>query len=675
MHRRTALSALLLAGGGAIALGLSRPWERVWSADPQRPGAFLNICAHPDDDLYFLNPDVMQALAEGCPVTSVYLTAGEANGVNAQLGGDDDDKPKPDFEGYAAARQYGIRAAYAAMATGDRESAWRREVRRLPGGVVFETATLVAAPHITLAFLNLRAPLDAPKGGANRLYWLWDGRRAEQPYLRPTDSPLAAPGTLRREDVLAVLASLLDKAAPTVVRTLDPAPEHLSYDSDDGAEYSDHQDHLYAAYFAHEAVRRHRAAGGRAVQVQAYRGYFNKYWPRNLSPAVYERKFSYLDIYGWADGHDCGTPYGCGDLQVGTRARNKRYGRSQTYRHPGGTAWLVAYAGGLAAFAVFAGTAVMWRRDADAADWGAPAVVGGEHLVPHLCAVATPDGRLHLFGVRQDLDVTGPRQTVVHGVQARPGAGFTWTDVGNPDAGGDPVRGRELGMPYAVADADGGLTLFVRDFGRGASVRTGTGDGGWGPWTGLDGDGIRDALVAVTAGPRTDLYAVTDDELLCWTRDSPGGRFAKRRVLMHGPMDGTVSVVRNGSGVDGPVTVGHADGATLTIAQDTGTSTVPANGGLGAVAGLLRDGRLQLVRRNDDGRIDVCDPHPPGEHPSWHGSGVLFTGAPAVAVDATGVAYAAVVGVDGRLWTCRLDAPATALTWRPAPGPPTLSQV
>ncbi|MFD0597929.1 PIG-L family deacetylase [Catellatospora coxensis] len=258
MHRRTALSALLLAGGGVIGLGLTRPWERVWSAGaPPRPAAFLNICAHPDDDLYFLNPDVMQALDGGNAVTSVYLTAGEANGVNAQLG--EGRKPKPDFEGYAAARQYGIRAAYAAMATGNPDSAWRREVRHV-GDAVYETATLAAAPHVTLAFLNLRAPVDGP--GANRLEWLWDGRRDAQPYLRPTDSPLPAAGRLTRDEVFAILASLLDTAEPTVVRTLDPAPEHLKYSEDD-VEYSDHTDHLYAAWFAVEAVRRHRRAARR----------------------------------------------------------------------------------------------------------------------------------------------------------------------------------------------------------------------------------------------------------------------------------------------------------------------------------------------------------------------------------------------------------------------------
>lgn len=666
MHRRTALSALLLAGGGMIGLGLTRPWERVWSAGaPPRPAAFLNICAHPDDDLYFLNPDVMQALDSGNAVTSVYLTAGEANGVNAQLGGGR--KPEADFEGYAAARQYGIRAAYAAMATGNLDSPWRREVRHV-GDAVYETATLAAAPHVTLAFLNLRAPVDGP--GGNRLEWLWDGRRDAQPYLRPTDSPLPAAGQLTRDEVLGILASLLDTAEPTVVRTLDPAPEHLKYAEGD-VDYSDHTDHLYAAWFAFEAVRRHRRSG-EAVQVQSYRGYFNKYWPRNLSPAVYERKFSYLDVYGWADGHSCAVPYGCGDLQVGTRARAKRYGRSQTYRHPGGTTWLVPYATGLAAFAVFGGTALMWRRGTDPGAWSAPEPIGGENLLPYLSVVSTPDGRVHLFGVRQDLAVAGPRLAVVHGEQAAPGGPVTWAELGNPDAGGDPLRARELGMPVAVADADGGLSVFTRDFDRGAAMRTRTAAGRWGPWIRLGGKGIRDALVAVSAGPRTDLYAVTDDELLCWSRDSPAGRFGEPRVLLREAMDGTLSAARTVAGGQGPVLVGHADGATLTVLLDGVATTAPAGGGTGAMAGLFHDGRLRLLRRDDTGRVGITEAHRPGQTPTWSPSGALFTGAPAVAVDTRGRAYAAVVGADGRLWACALDGSAKDTRWQHAPAPGTL---
>jgi hypothetical protein len=196
--------------------------------------------------------------------------------------------------------------------------------------------------------------------------------------------------------------------------------------------------------------------------------------------------------------------------------------------------------------------------------------------------------------------------------------------------------------------------------------------GGWGPWTGLGGRDIRETLVAVVVGGRTDLFAVTNDQLLRWRRATPAGKFSKPRELMRGTLDGTLGVARTPAGLDGPVLVGHADGATVTVAREDGTSTVAAGGGTGAFAGLLRDGRLHLLRRNDQGRVDVSDAHTPGERPVWHPSGVLFTGAPAVAVDAAGVAYAATVGVDGRLWTCRLGGPAAQAQWTPAPGPAAL---
>ncbi|MFD0512700.1 PIG-L family deacetylase [Streptomyces aureus] len=42
----------------------------------------LQVLAHPDDDLYFMNPDTSQAVATGIPLVCVYVTAGEADGVN-----------------------------------------------------------------------------------------------------------------------------------------------------------------------------------------------------------------------------------------------------------------------------------------------------------------------------------------------------------------------------------------------------------------------------------------------------------------------------------------------------------------------------------------------------------------------------------------------------------------
>ena len=50
-------------------------------AAPRTP-LLLQILAHPDDDLYFMNPDTQHTLDSGVPLVSVYVTGGEANGDN-----------------------------------------------------------------------------------------------------------------------------------------------------------------------------------------------------------------------------------------------------------------------------------------------------------------------------------------------------------------------------------------------------------------------------------------------------------------------------------------------------------------------------------------------------------------------------------------------------------------
>lgn len=46
----------------------------------------LQIVAHPDDDLYFMNPATFQAMKAGVRTTTVYLTSGDAQGENPAPG-------------------------------------------------------------------------------------------------------------------------------------------------------------------------------------------------------------------------------------------------------------------------------------------------------------------------------------------------------------------------------------------------------------------------------------------------------------------------------------------------------------------------------------------------------------------------------------------------------------
>src|SRR5690348_2456392 len=67
----------------------------------------MQIVAHEDDDILFMNPDVYNMIAAGYGNVTIYLTAGEADG---SVDG------TQSREVFAANRQKGIRAAYAAMA-------------------------------------------------------------------------------------------------------------------------------------------------------------------------------------------------------------------------------------------------------------------------------------------------------------------------------------------------------------------------------------------------------------------------------------------------------------------------------------------------------------------------------------------------------------------------------
>lgn len=82
----TAATAAALVGHTAA----TAPPARTAAPSPAsgRPAAqgdhalLLQVLAHPDDDLYFMNPDTSQAVAAGIPLVCVYVTAGEADGVN-----------------------------------------------------------------------------------------------------------------------------------------------------------------------------------------------------------------------------------------------------------------------------------------------------------------------------------------------------------------------------------------------------------------------------------------------------------------------------------------------------------------------------------------------------------------------------------------------------------------
>ncbi|MER0443718.1 PIG-L family deacetylase [Streptomyces sp. Edi4] len=586
----------------------------------------LQICAHTDDDLYFMTPDLLQSVRAGIPVVSVYLTTGEADGLN--LASDDPARKTatPDYAGYTAARQHGIRAAYAAMVTGSRRAEWVRESLTVSEGAVAEINTLDEG-RVTLIFLNLRTCVAMPD---QKVLNLWSNKISELGTLRPSGSPIPARSdgrTLTRDGVITTLADLLTAYRPAVVRVMNPDPDRTRYDSsNDTVTYCDNSDHTAAALFAMAALRVHEERDREHWPVvESYSGYCNKLQPDNLSPAAAAEKFHYLAIYGGEDGHDCRKgPGECGDRPLGNRAFNRYYGQSTTHRWRGSTTWLQARGDGrLTAFAVLGGRPVMWTQDAPGSEsWSGPEALGqwpakdDARCLPRLDAVRDAQGRIHVFAVRSVIapDPEDHRREVMHLQQSAPDDGFgTWQSLGSPHDQHNAIRRRALGMPTALVTASGHPQIVLRNFGTGLSSRTAT-DDGWGPWTDLHGGTLEGASAITQRNGHTEIYATTKTSMLRWHQPRPQGPLVRDYATQLARPAGTTTLVE---GTDGRLIMfSRQPGTGWLIAHrqlepggtwNTQPELVDTTPGYGSVSATVLPGdtAVALVQRRDDGTLAI----------------------------------------------------------------------
>ncbi|MFE1952564.1 PIG-L family deacetylase, partial [Streptomyces sp. NPDC059524] len=491
------------------------PRASVPSPASGRPAAqadralLLQVLAHPDDDLYFMNPDTQQALAAGTPLVCVYVTAGEADGRNKTA---TDRDPAPDKAAYSAARHQGLRQSYATQLGLPLFTPWDQRVLRLPSGFRAELDVLEhGGRRVELVHLNLAMHTAAGHMGAPSL-WRDPGLLLRT--LVPEGSPLRAVQTYTHDSVVTVLAELFRRYRPTVVHTLDPDPDIQVSDrltrirDSEQPGYSDHADHTAVASFTWAALIRwaRTAPGGPPpFVVTAYRGYYNHHWPKNLPPRLLDQKAAHLVPYGAAPDWSCGNPAGCGDYNVGgDRPLTNRKGwvRATHHRYPGPRLTLVRGAGGRATAYGVLGLRAVRYDEKPGGGFAAPVDLGGGPLAPVLGSAPLPGDRHLLFGLRL-AELEG---------------------LGGPDVREivalEPAR--RIGVPVAVTARDGRVHLFVRNAGQGVSTRVRDTSGAWSPWKDLGGGPVQDGLTAVL-GPdgRVHVYAPGRDTVHHWTPDGP----------------------------------------------------------------------------------------------------------------------------------------------------------
>ncbi|MCJ1677635.1 PIG-L family deacetylase [Streptomyces sp. APSN-46.1] len=707
----TAAGSMLILRGNEALTGLASPTvpdarplsAAAAPAEAPDPGRALQIVAHPDDDLYFMNPDLRYSITAGRPVTSVYLTSGEADGVNAGAAGKS--STAPDKPAYAEARQNGIRAAYAKMATGDRGSAWKRTVLPTDGGGLAEVDVLVAKPEVNLVWLQMREAGNVWADRPDSLHGLWDGRVDRLESMLASGTPVRQPFTYTKDQIVRTLVGVLARYKPTTVRMQDPTPGRHP----DTERYTDHQDHLYGARFAQAAL----AAYAEEVKdrphfaVQNYLGYPNGSLPSSLDPAEAGEKLDILDTYAWLDrSNHCGSEAGCGDLKVADHPAGNNWAQSINYARGTSTSWLTSdREHGLWAFKVLDGQVAVWHRAGLLGLWSGPGLLPGRGMDPGISTVTLPDGRIAAFGTRTSFGA-GPAQytrEVVYAVQRAPGSEQfgDWQSLGTPEAS-DEEWTSDISAPAVSLDGTGQPAVYVRDGAYTLRGRVRAADGGWGPWQRYGGTGLHGTPVTATdAAGRRMVFAGTAMSVVGWVQPKPGaplgpatgtglpdtalpltaqGREGGVRLWFRKPGSGNVrtALMTAAGGSKGAskggskgAAAGGSKGGSKGAAQ--GAAAGAAQGGL-KVSGLTDLGGLSgfgavtasghlLAARAAGGQLgsEIGSGRP------WERSRLMFVGSPSSTMTGRNMVSLAVVGLDARLYvTSSADAPGAYLApWQP----------
>lgn len=627
---------------------------------------FLQIVAHPDDDLFFMSPELHATLASGDPSTTVYLAAGDLQ-----------DMPRR--------RQAGLKSAYAAAC--GVASAWTKSMRTFASGAQAEVYTLDARPSVALVFLNLRDQASLPSLGSDTAGfstvtvnpdWFTDnGGNCPDVVPTQTGTGNGTDGTYThtRATVVAALRELLDAYYPAALRTLDPVPLG-----------DDHADHTGAAKLALAAAAVHNSGSDGRLLVASYRGYNIGTLPYNIGAAELAIKRDKLDIY-------IAAAHCAGGSATWLEPMYPRWSR--------GSNWVTANQDGtLMAFAASVDKVLVWRQAANGT-WSRAADLAaiGHPIAPTLCVGHNADGRLQVVVRTLDTDdILTLHQTSVNGQFAS-----SWFNFGNPNGPAGSANRNKVGCPILVNNQDGGLQLFVKNGGGGVSTlyQDDAVSGHWNlAWTDILGAGIQDGLSAVLNGfGRIELFGTSVDanrvgRIATWYQSSPKGGFSYNGQL--GTANGGV-VATVGST---PVARRNADGRMQVFFRQGGTNPDGAPGANGVISdvGVLTQiqvagawqpgsaslggpggtreigalstqvsGRIMLFARNSTGGVSVnWQTAANGGYGSWTPIDSVLVDSPAAAVGPGGTTNLLHIGTDGILYVATAAAGSTTFgSWSP----------
>lgn len=245
-------------------------------------GSTLNIVAHEDDDLLFLSPDLISDIKSKRCVTTVFVTAGDAN-----LG-----------SSYWKSREDGVKAAYALMA--GVSNSWKEGSAGINKAAA--AVTLKDNSSISLVFLRLPDGNWDGTGFSNNnnesIKKLWQGNISS---IKTVDGA----ATYSKQELISALLALMNKYSSDKIKTQNYV---------DGYSGADHSDHFTAAYAAFEAHKLY----SKAHNFAGYLGYQTSSRPVNLSGGDLTLKKNAFYLYGNFDSNVCNSAAACQTSSYGS---------------------------------------------------------------------------------------------------------------------------------------------------------------------------------------------------------------------------------------------------------------------------------------------------------------------------------------------------------------------
>ncbi|HVO55136.1 MAG TPA: PIG-L family deacetylase, partial [Solirubrobacterales bacterium] len=283
--RRSNIRPLLLALAALVLTALLLPISSAQALELCAKKRMV-VVAHEDDDLIFQNPSLLEDIAAGDCVRTVFVTAGDAGLGTA----------------YWHEREAGSRAAYAQMS--GVPDTWTNS-EPVVAGHTLHVATLNGKPTVSEVYLRL------PNGGGSgngysstgfvSLPKLWRSKNAQPSSLSPLSelSALDGSATYTYEGLLATLKGLIAEFEPDVLSTQDFVHEFGS---------GDHFDHLVTA----KMVQLANASYTREHELRSYMDYESENFPVNVIEPQLAKKLNAYYTYAAHDSNEaCSSQIKC----------------------------------------------------------------------------------------------------------------------------------------------------------------------------------------------------------------------------------------------------------------------------------------------------------------------------------------------------------------------------